>query len=201
MNKNKLNIGKNGKMELTPEMMKAFGISEESLRNGEFATDSDKAYEEVSLSQIPRRTITSEEYSAMPLVCKKGAHRLLSAGYIFTVIACAAMVVFIYTNEAMRANNLLMTYGACVCLLLLVIIVTVTTCIKGLSRRSEIAVGEVILCDATKHSGGKIHYYVTVSLPESGQRVRVECYRSSFVKLVVGSKVYVGKHRAFATEK
>lgn len=198
----KMNIGPDGKMELTPEMMETLGISKESLQNGDLEINPDKAYETIKLSDVPKRPITDEEYAAMPGCCKKGLHQLLSIGYVFALIVTAMMIFFIYTNEELRANNLAMTYGACVFIILLDVFITIKSITKGLSRNSSIAVGNVVFCDVHKRSGGKFHYYLTVSLPESKQCVqRVSCSRSTYNKVKVGSKVYLNNKHAYAAQK
>lgn len=198
----KMNIGPDGRMELTPEMIEALGISKEQLQNGELEFDRDNAYESAPLSGIPRRPITEDEYDAMPASSKKGIHQLFTTGYLFTLIVSSMMIFFIGTNETLRTNNLMMTYGLCVFIVVLCLVITISTCAKGLSKNSEIAAGEVLLCDVKKRSGGAFHYYLTVSLPESRQCVqRVQCYRSTYKKVKVGSKVYLGRTRAFAANR
>ena len=197
-----LGIGPTGKMEITPEMAEAWGISPDEIKYGEFVAGKPQInYDEVRLSSIERRPITAEEYEALPAYSKCGVKNLLDLGYFFLVVVLAALTVLVVINPGLEEYGLTGKLIVCGIALIILIPSTFFTIRKGLSRKSKIAVGTVLFKSANKRSGGSFHYYLTVAFSEGRYVKKVECYRSSFRKIANGSKVYIRGSRAYAAKE
>lgn len=197
----KMSIGPDGKMELTPEMMQALGISQEALMNGELKQESGAGYEEVKLSKLHTRPIATSEYEALPNFCKKGIQQLLNIGYFFVLIVMIVMTVLIVRIPDIKEKGTGVTLAICGAMFLLLAIITIGMLMQGIGRNSEITVGEVLSCYASKTSNKQIKYYVQVVFPERKEMVeKVRCQRSTFHRLKVGDPVYICKKRAYASK-
>lgn len=198
-----LGIDSTGKMEITPDMAEALGISKEDLMYGEFTPGKPQiSYQEVKLSSIERRPITAEEYEDLPRFCKRGVKNLLDLGYFFLVVVLAAFTMFAVINPGLEEYGLTGKLIVCGIALLILVPYTVFTIRKGISKKSKIAVGTVLFKSANKRSGGSFHYYLTVAFPEKGQYVKkVRCYRNSFRKAAKDSEVYICGSCAYAVRE
>ncbi len=197
---NKMNIGPDGKMTLTPEMMDAFGIPRENYYDGMNNYDPAETSPVVSLSDIPKRPINSQEYNDLPLSSKGGIFQLFDIGYFFCLIVISFMGMYVITLDEFKEN---MPNSLIFIIVLGVILIGITigNLVKGITSRSKISVGNVVFCNAKKIGNRRPKYYLTIHFPESNQIVRdVKCYYKTFKKVKIGSKIYVYKNRAYAPE-
>lgn len=197
----KLNIGPDGKLQLTPQMLETLGITEEDLANGTLPKNLGTSAN-AKLSEVRKRPISTEEYDALPSFEKKGVHQLFSVAYLFFVVALAALTYFVLTNEGLEEQPFYWKFVIGGFALVLFAIVTARWVNVGLSKKSKIAVGTVVFCSANRTGNQTSHYYVSVSFPETQQYVeRIRCRYRTFHEISMGSLVYTDKHYAYSTGK
>lgn len=179
----KLNIGPDGKMQLTPQMLAATSAN-------------------ARLSEVSKRPISAEEYDALPAYEKKGIHQLLSVSYFFFVAVLAVLTYFVLTNSGLEEQPFYWKIVIGGIALGIAAIVTFGYINVGMSKKSEIAVGNVVFCSAERTGNKTSHYYVSVLFPETQQYVeRIRCRYRTFHAISMGSTVYADKNHAYVTGK
>lgn len=199
--KNKMNIGPDGKMELTPQMMAAYGIS---LENAPKAVDEygiEMDYKVVDIKSISKRNITSMEYDALPKYSRGGIPQICNLGTIFVIVVLGIMAFEILTNPGFDDSGLMMKVIVIAVLVLVLVVALGNELRRGISRNSEISSGKVVFCNTRRTGSSRTRFYLTIELDNTHEIVKeVRCYNTTFRRVGIGSKVYICKGYAYAAE-
>jgi len=197
----KLNIGPDGKMEATPEMLEMLGISMEDIESGESDGKPKLQYEEVSISEIDTRTITDEEYDVLPSTSKSGLSILLRPKLFFIVAVMAVIVYFVFKFTTPEVGYIpYIVLGAMVIFVTLGVIITTK---RGVSANSEVASGTVMFMNTYRsaNDSSDMRYHITVAFPDQKKFVKnLKCDFYTYSRVKMNSKVYVVNGRVYAAE-
>lgn len=201
--KNKYNIGADGRMQISPEMLAALGLEGAELNGDATYSAKELDLEQVGLKSLSYRPITSIEYENLPSESKTGTGHLVRPGFIFMAIALAMIG---YTTIEITGVSKAAGIGPYLVLALCVVILLVTAFVrvnKGIKEDSVVFPGKVLFIKTRRNNGDRkrIHYFVSVAFYDEKKYVKdVPCDYYTVKRIKIDSKVFICNNRVFAAE-